>query len=237
MKIDCCKKWSGLGVAAVLLVTGVMPLAHAQEKEEKKAKPAGGIIGAILAQRKKADMTVAISNAKQLFMLMVEFDQDFGSFPNDDTASSDDDLKGFKGKHSNDYLGQFIAGGYIQSEEIFYAKGGSPTKKKPDNDIRTAAKTLEPGECGFAYIKGLSTSDNSGKPLLLAPMTGKGVKFDPKPYNGKAVVLRIDGSVQTYQIDANGDAILKNGKKLFEGGADTVWGEKGFDTKSLLFPE
>lgn len=236
MKMNGCKTWSALGASAILLAAGFLPASQAQEKKDK-VKPAGGIIGKILEKRKKADMITAMNNSKKLFFLMVEFDQDFGSFPNDDTANDDDDLKNYKGKHSNDYLGQFIAGGYTLSEEIFHAKGGSNTVKKPDNDISTKAKTLEAGECGFAYVKGLSTSDHSGKPLLLAPMTGKGFKFDPEPYNGKAIVLRIDGSVKIYQIDANGDVVLPNGKKLFEGGKDTVWGEKGLDAKSLLFPK
>ena len=191
----------------------------------------------IAAQRRKADLTQATSNAKQLFYLMVEFDQDWGEFPNDDTAKNDVDLKGYTGKHSNDYLGQFIAGGYTKSEEIFFAKGGAPTKKKPDNDISTKAKTLEAGECGFAYYKGMSTSNHSRRPLLCAPMTGKGFKFNPKTYNGKALVLSIDGSVQHLLIDENGDAIMRNGKKLFEGGKDTAWGVKGPDLKNLVFPK
>jgi len=218
---------------------GISLVAQAAEPEavEKKAKPAGGVFGYLLNQRKKADMTMAVGNGKQLFLLMVEFDQDFGSFPNDETANENDELKAYKGKHSNDYLGQFLAGGYVMTEEIFYAKGGAPTNKKPDNNFGTKAKTLAAGECGFAYYKGFSTSDNSGKPLLLAPMTGKGFKFDPKPYNGKAIVLRIDGSVQALEIDKNGDAIMKNGKKLFQGGEGTIWGAKGPDAKSLVFPK
>ncbi len=68
-------------------------------------------------------------------------------------------------------------------------------------------------------------------------MTGKGFKFNPKPYNGLAMVLRIDGAVKHYPIDKNGDAILPNGKKLFEGGKGSVWGEKGPEAKNLLFPK
>lgn len=213
-----------------------VPTAQAQEEGEKKKVNKGtDIIGYIANQRRKADMTQAISNAKQLFYLLIEFDQDWGEFPNDDTAKEDEDLKSFTGKYSNDYLGQFIGGGYTRSEEIFFAKGGSTTDKKPDNDTTTRKKTLEAGECGFAYYKGMSTSDHSGRPVLCAPMTGKGFKFDPKPYNGKAIVLRIDGAVKIYTIDENGDAVSATGKKIFEGGKDSVWGEKGPDIKNLVF--
>ena len=217
-----------------LLLSVVIAQEPAKKKEEKKGMD---IIAVIASQRRKADLTQATSNAKQLFYLMVEFDQDWGEFPNDATSKNDKDLLGYTGKNSNDYLGQFIAGGYTSSEEIFFAKGGAPTDKKPDSDIATKAKTLEAGECGFAYYKGMSTSDNSGRPLLCAPMTGKGFKFNPKTYNGLALVLRMDGAVKHYPIDENGDAILPNGKKLFEGGKETVWGIKGLDAKNLLFPK
>ena len=45
---------------------------------------------------------MAVSNAKQLFYLMVEFDQDWGAFPNDATSKNDDDILGYKGKNSTD---------------------------------------------------------------------------------------------------------------------------------------
>ncbi len=161
---------------------------------------------------------------KSLFYLMVEFDGDFGHFPDDRSA-----VGGFKGPYSNDYLAQFLHHGYTTSEEVFYAKGGSSVMNKPDNDISSPERVLEAGECGFAYYKGMSTNDDSGRPLICTPMTGEGVKFDPKPFGGKALVLRIDGTVKIYDIDKNGDVVLPNGKKLFEGGADTVWGPKGPD--------
>ena len=233
MKIDFLKKWPVFGAGVILLSATLQPALYAQEKE----KSASGPLVFLLNQRKKKDLAMAINNSKQLFYLMVEFDGDYGDFPSDQTADENKDLSGYKGKNSNDYLAQFIAAGYTRSEEIFYARGGSKAKKKPDNDTTTKAKRLEAGECGFTYIKGLSVSNNSMLPLLVAPMTGKGVKFDPKPYNGKAIVLRIDGSVKTYNIDAKGDVILPNGKKLFEDGKDTPWGEKGFDAKMLMFPK
>ncbi|MBK1832060.1 hypothetical protein JIN77_15090 [Verrucomicrobiaceae bacterium R5-34] len=187
-----------------------------------------------MSSPRKADMTTATNNAKQIFLLMVEFDDDFGEFPSDQSASKKDALKAYTGEYSNDYLGQFLAGGYVQSEEIFYAKGGK-RRVKPDNDYSSKDTTLAEGECGFAYIKGLSTSDLAGTPLLLASMYGDGYKFNSDVYKGKAVVLRIDGSVQTLRLNKDRLAKLPNGKTLFEGGADTVWGEEGFDSSRLLY--
>lgn len=220
-------------VVIAVLISFSLGGVSAQEAEGKKKPKRTGIFELIDQRQRRKDMMVAINNAKQLFYLMIEFDQDFGEFPSDATAKAEKDLTGYIGKHSNDYLGQFFAGGYTRSEEIFYARGGSSTPKKPDNDTSTKAKTLEAGECGFAYMSGQSISDNSGRPLLCAPMTGKGVKFDPKPFGGKAVVLRLDGAVKTYEIDEKGDVVLPNGKKLFENGEGTVWGEAGFDLKKL----
>ncbi|BDS08061.1 hypothetical protein NT6N_31010 [Oceaniferula spumae] len=189
----------------------------------------------VMKSPKKADMTTSTSNAKQIFLLMVEFDDDFGEFPSDATANKVPALAAYRGKYSNDYLGQFIAGGYVQSEEIFYAKGGSSSGKKPDNVYDTKDRTLSEGECGFAYIKGLSTSEKSGTPVLLAPMYGDGYKFNSDIYHGKCVVLRIDGSVQTLRLNEDRHAKLPTGKTLFEGGEKTVWGKAGFDYKNLCY--
>jgi len=114
-----------------------------------------------------------------------------------------------------------LAAGLIDSEEIFYAQLEENPKRSVDNDFSTKAKTLESGECGFAYIKGLSASDRSSTPVLLTPMTGDGLKFDPEPYKGRA--------------HADGHVILPNGKNIFEGGKDTVWGEEGFNLDNLCY--
>ncbi|MBT8043406.1 MAG: hypothetical protein KJO79_00525 [Verrucomicrobiae bacterium] len=220
----------------VAVVSFCLPSAGAQQAGEKKKKGTD-LIGMFAKQKRKAEMTRTTMKAKQIFYLMMAFDQDWGVFPNDATANNDVSLKGYTGKYSNDYLGQLVAGGYTKAESIFFVKGGSQTElKKPDEDVTTKAKTLAAGECGFAYYKGLSTRKSARLPLLMTPMTGKGFKFDPKPYDGMAVVLHVDGSVQHYQIDENGDAVRGNGKKLFEGGEGNPWGSKGPELKNLMLP-
>ena len=189
----------------------------------------------ILKSAKKAPQITTMSNLTQVGILLLEFDNEFGCYPNDETASKDPDLKDYTGQYSNDYLGQILAAGLIDSEEIFYAQLEENPKRSVDNDFSTKAKTLESGECSFAYIKGLSASDRSSTPVLLTPMTGDGLKFDPEPYKGRALVLRIDGSVVSYQINTDGYAILPNGKNIFEGGEDTVWGEEGFNPDNLCY--
>ena len=189
----------------------------------------------VMQSSRPAHGTGAMSNARQVYLLLIEFDYDFGSFPNDETADADQDLKGYTGEYSNDYLGQLIAGGYTQSEEIFYAKGGSGIKKKPDNNIATRADILSEGECGFAYIKGLSLKHDLKTPVLLAPMYGDGYKFNPHSFNEKAVVLRIDGAVQRYRLTKEMEADIGGGKTLFEDGPDSVWAQEGVDRVNLLY--
>ena len=184
----------------------------------------------IMKQQKKAAMTEATSNAKQIFYLMVEFDQDFGEFPSD---SSKDDIETtditLGTTTSNDYFRQFFAGGYTKSEEIFYAK--SKLTKKPNNALRNDA--LAAGECGFSYLTGQSTSDNLGRPLVMAPMEGNGETFDPDPYDNKCVVLRIDGAVKQLRIKNNKKGILSGTTTLFDTGIDTVWDTDGFVSSDL----
>jgi prepilin-type N-terminal cleavage/methylation domain-containing protein len=186
----------------------------------------------ILKQKKKADMTEAVNNAKQIFYLMIEFDGDFGEFPSD-ASSADIDTTGtgitLGTSTSNDFFKQFIAGGYTKSEEIFYAK--STITKKPDNVLKGDA--LEAGECGFAYVANQSTSVNSGRPLVMAPMEESGEFFNPDPYDNKAVVLRIDGSVKQLRVNQAKKAVLTGADTLFDTGEDTVWGSDGYESGNL----
>lgn len=185
----------------------------------------------IMKQKKKADMTTSTNNAKQIFYLMVEFDGDFGEFPSDDSAEDiEDNGLTLGSSSSNDYFRQFIAGGYTQSEEIFFAK--SKDTKKPDNVI-TSSSALEDGEVGFAYLSNQSTSDNSARPLVMAPMNEGEQTFDADPYDSKCVVLRIDGSVKQLRLNSNDEAILSGSQTLFDDGEDTVWGDDGFETGDL----
>ncbi|MGB0992312.1 MAG: hypothetical protein ACPG32_07555 [Akkermansiaceae bacterium] len=217
-------------VAFLAFVFSLSCLAHAQEVK----RPAGDIFTVMAAKKRK---TQTINNAKQIFYLLVDFDQEYGAYPSDATAKEDPKFAGFTGKYSNDYFGQFFAGGFTKSEQIFYAAGGSKTKKKPDNLIANKKQILSAGECGFTYIKGLSTASDTRLPLLCAPMTGKGTQFDPKPYNGVAIVLFCDGSVQALEIDKNGEARRRDGTKLFSNGVRSPWAKIKFKQDRLAFPK
>ncbi len=191
-------------------------------------------------------IVVIVWMANPVLLLLAEFDQDYGQFPGDSTAKKhvsagggrSVDLSPFKGKYSNDYLAQLIAGGYTASEEIFVAPWRKDPSRKADNVISPRSEILKAGECGFSYVKNQSSSDNSGRPVLLAAMSGDGGQFDPRVYGGMAMVLRIDGSVRLLRPSKKDNRMkIKGGKTLFETGPDTVWGADGFRKSMLVHPE
>jgi prepilin-type N-terminal cleavage/methylation domain-containing protein len=196
---------------------------------------------AILKQRKKMDMTQAISNSKQIYLVLMDFEQDMGTFPDQNTATQSQELQAFTGNFANQLLGQLIAGGYTKSEEIFFAKGGNPAgNRKPDDVINPVQRILTQGECGFSYVqvtggaggaggvRGLSTSDNGGIPILCAPVQtgGTDAVFKTDPYDNRGVYLRVDGSARSERLNPNDNRIrIGGGNTLFGAGIGTVWGQ------------
>ena len=159
----------------------------------------------VLKQQKKASATEAVNNAKQMFILLFEFDQDNGGYP----GQSDYNSTTLVSASSNEAFREFFIASAIDSEEIFYAKTGWTTQ--PDGDIGVAAaytQALEAGECGFQYIMAgaedsFSTASPSGVPLVCTPgidaaLTGG--EFNINAFGGKAVILFNDGSCKSLPI-------------------------------------
>lgn len=209
---------------------------------------------AIMKQRKKADMVQAVSNAKNIHLIMLDFEGDFGSFPDSTTAQESSNAQAFTGNASNILLGQLIAEGYVKSEDIFYAKGGNPAgNKKPDNVITpiSTSTILKAGECGFAYTlvtggnstkqgeRALSTSDNGAIPLLATPVASSQGTFKTEPFDERGVYVRIDGAARSERINSTDQQIkLGGGKTLFQTGTGTAWGEGDAAlTPSLKLPQ
>ncbi len=185
----------------------------------------------VIRQRKKADQTEATSNARQIGLAMFEFETEYGSFPDSATATvvaTNNPTSGYTlgTTTANDYFLQLFAANITQSEPMFFAKTGITTK--PDGVI-TGAKCLAKGECGFGYILngtvGLSTAGNPSRVIAVTPLLDGTPKFNPDPFDKKAVVLRIDNSVASLNLDNTGEASLGGGKKLFSGkDVDSIWG-------------
>ncbi|MFZ9937322.1 MAG: type II secretion system protein [Luteolibacter sp.] len=187
----------------------------------------------IIKHRKKADQTEAVSNARQIGMALFEFETAYGSFPDQTTAEqvveNTQTQLSLAGSNANDFFRQLLATEIAASEEIFYAK--SAYSKKPDNVFNSSAKALEAGEVGFGYImngqRALSSAGNPTRPVAAAPLKypfASG-QFDSDYYDARAVVLRIDNSVQALQIvKSSGLAVVGGGKNLLQTGEDTIWG-------------
>jgi len=171
-----------------------------------------------LRSRKSAGSTQALSNARQIGLALFDFDEAYGRFPDASTIAAVKSRTGstwdLKAVTSNDLFKQIIVSGITDSEEIFYAK--IPGTRKPDNVIASEAKALAPRECGFAYIAGASVKCASSRPLAVTPLIPGTLKADPKPFDGKAIVLRADNSAVSYQIARDGRIIAPGGKDLFD---------------------
>lgn len=200
--------------------------------EPKKYKPFGWpfwllLIGSIVIicnfvhilppDRTKADRIEAISNLKQLGLALDEFQKQYGAFPNDQTAAlvieKHPSVFKLSGTSSNALFRQLFAAEIVESEQMFYAK--FPRVSKPDGDT-SSGHLLEKGEVAFAYIAGLSAEDNPSLPIAFGPVIPGTNRFDPKPFNRKGIILRIDNSVSSIPINKNGEAMIGGGETLLD---------------------
>lgn len=177
----------------------------------------------IIRQRKKADQTEAVSNARGIGLALYEFKTEYGAFPDDETAAkvaAATETEIVKGTSSNARFRQLIRAGISQSETIFYAKTAGT--HKPDNSF-LGEDCLETGECGFAYVGNLLTSDETRRPLAMTPFVPGTHRFDDHPFDGKAVILWTDNSVTSLPIDRATGEIMVDGKNLLDP-QHPIWG-------------
>jgi len=189
---------------------------------------------AIIRGKKNGDRLQTINNAKQIGIAISEFENEYGSYPSDDTREDieDAEIECPAGDDANAYLAQLIATGFLDAEEVFYAKGVRGTRKG-DDIVSSPEEMLAEGENGFGYVMladGEALSSSSAKsttPILVAPLKEGGTEplFDPEPYNDQMVYLRADGAVVKTRIKPDGEAGLAKGKTLFSTGEDTMWGD------------
>ena len=162
----------------------------------------------VLKQQKKAAATEAVNNAKQMFILLFEYDQDKGAYPGAAAVNSDSTISA----NSNIAFREFFISSAIDSEDLFFCKNGLATK--PDGDLGTAplfANAVAANECGFHYLMkdgtdGHATSSPSGVPLVITPCDldtpTAANPFAINPFGGRAVILYNDGSCKSQPITA-----------------------------------
>ena len=187
-----------------------------------------------IRSRKKADLTQAVFNMRQIGVALREFDASYESFPSVKTAM---EVKLNTGtplnlaiRSSNDFFRQLYAADIAVSEGMFYARTRSG--RKPDNSFE-GANAIEKNECAFSYVTGLSSESPGETPVVLFPLIPGQREFDyklsKKYFDGKAVILRVDGSVTSLPIDKSGKVYLY-GKDLFDP-SQPFWQGKAPDVK------
>ena len=209
---------SGGGLAIAGLVTGYLGFMILGI-----AMLAGLTAPMIIRQRKKAVQTETINNARQLGLALFEFQSEYGTFPNDATAKAVADAttgEPVSGTSANARFRQLIRANFLKSEMLFYVH--TPGSRQPDNQI-DGNQALEAGECGFAYVESHPANNPGSRPLALAPLIRGTTRFDPKPFDGKAVILWTDNSVRSMPIDRESGEVMLDGKNLLDP-SHPVWG-------------
>lgn len=186
----------------------------------------------LLRMRKKGDQVMAMSSGKAMVLALTDFQFEYGSFPDRETAklvaAKTRTQLDLSGDTSNDYFRQLIAAGIARSEDPFWAK--TPySPKRPDNNI-TGTEALKAGEVGFGYIMNgdhALGNDDPDQMIAVTPLFNAQAngEFDPRPLDSKAMVVYLDGSVRAVTISPDRKLGLGNGKTLLDTGADTVWGD------------
>ena len=163
------------------------------------------------------ELAYAKSNVRQLGLALMEFETEYGKFPDGSTVVAVRKDTGTKltlpDRTSNDLFAQLLVVGFAGSESIFYARADA--MRTPDNVFNSDATILAHGECAFAYISGLSAAGDPSTPLVFGPVIPGTATFDKKSCVGKAFILRKDNSVTELPIDASGKAII-NGLDLLD---------------------
>lgn len=160
--------------------------------------------GPIMKQVKAAGQTQAIAKGKNLHTALFSFAKD-----NDGLYPSDDDVNG-GGSSSNDYLEVLLKRNLVGDEKEFWIKENKvldhTANKKPEND-----KSLDGGENSWLYVKGLDTSSRPNLPLL-ADSWSSGTSFDTEIWEGKVIIVRLDGSITAEELNFGDSPFTDDGE-------------------------
>lgn len=184
----------------------------------------------IFPNRLSANRTEAMNNLRQLRLSLAEFEAEYGRFPDSATRSRVKEETGtaltLGDSSSNQLFRQLIAYG-LKSEKPFWCQT-NPGSAKPDDRFHSDATALSPGECGFAYIPGLSSASDPSAPIIMTSLLKGSTTFDPAPFNGKALILFRDAAKEL-PIDKAG-RVLINGMDIFDP-RQPFWKAKAPDIK------
>ncbi|RYD48049.1 MAG: hypothetical protein EOP85_04340 [Verrucomicrobiaceae bacterium] len=196
------RKWNCLKVLGILSILFVL---------------AGLAAPMFIRCQRKADQTEAVSNARQIGIALSEFYTEYGSFPDASTIGPVRDASPqalpMRTTSSNDLFRQLFISGIVQSESMFVAKFDGT--RMPDNVSNSDEELLKRGECGFTYLMGARETDHRKRPLLVTAMTPATDRFDRSCFDGKVVILRLDNSVSSHDINKDGHVYI-DGRNLMD---------------------
>ena len=205
----------------VVLLAG--PQVRAQNPNSKPVTEADKkVVRNFLAgQRAKVLQTTAIMNLRQIGLALFEFETEYGSFPDEKTAVLVKEATGtkaeLKAKTANDCFYQLIAAQILLTDSFFSLDSPKQGEEKPE--VPALIK-----KCAFSYLAGQNAAGNPSRPVIVAPLVNGKKTFDPAVLGGKAVILRVDNSVQSFPIDKDGHVMI-DGMDLFDP-AQSFWDGK-----------
>jgi hypothetical protein len=206
-----------VGIVAFALMAGSVVQAEKwdpdtiTEKDKQTYRDfVAGMKKEIEVKKDQARQVTAINNLRQIGIALLEFETEYGEYPNEDTAGAVKEATeteaDLKAATSNDCFFQLIAAGIVQTDRIFTFTGGV-------EQVEKEGVALE--QCDFALLMVKTAVGNPNKPLVVSPLLNGKETFDPVALGGRAVVLHLDCSVRSYPIDKDGRVMI-NGMDLFD---------------------
>ena len=167
----------------------------------------------IKAKRQKALQAMAISNLRQIGLALFEFESEYGTFPDEKTAvavkQATETKADLKAATANDCFFQLIAAGMVGTDRLFsFEVPAGKQNEKPE-------KLMNLDKCAFSYLSGMNAAGNPSRPLVVVPLVKGKTTFDPAILGGRAIVLRVDNSVQSFPIEKDGRVLIE-GLDLFD---------------------
>ncbi|MES2437849.1 MAG: sigma-70 family RNA polymerase sigma factor [Verrucomicrobiota bacterium] len=154
-----------------------------------------------------------MNNARHIGIALFEFEREYGSYPNEETAAAVKERTNtkadVKAATANDCFFQLIASGIARTDRFF-----SMEEPEEGEDMNPESQmNLE--KCAFSFLSGTNSSGDPRRPLAVFPMVPGTGRFDRKMLGGQAVILRLDNSVNSVPIAQDGTAI-ENGMDIFD---------------------
>ncbi len=150
--------------------------------------------------------TAANGRSTKLVMDIFASDND-GLYPGEDSAEFYE-IAG--SATSNDLFKQLFSSGNMNSEKHFWIKGAKICNEDEPDDVITIdekfnpPETLKAGDNGWSYFAGLKNTDHPDHPLLTAPFHNDLKAIDPEVFQGRALIVFIDGSSRSFPLTDDG---------------------------------